>query len=229
MEKDLHNNHFPKVIVFDLDYTLWPVWCDTHVYPPVRPNVSSKYSVIDRSNREISFFPQVPEILAHLNYLINRNDDSNTEYQKIETLVTASRTATPDIAKEMLTHLHVATIDEPHPNAFLTSLNNNRKKSKKSAPIATTNNTTRKNSDVAAIELFSHKVWGTGSKIAHFKKISKLTGVEYQDMVFFDDEYRNIDVQHSLGVTFVLVDEDVGLDWKTFWNGIEQWRSCRDF
>jgi magnesium-dependent phosphatase 1 len=50
-----------------------------------------------------------------------------------------------------------------------------------------------------------------GSKIEHFNQIRHRTGIDFEHMVFFDDEMRNIDEVSSLGVTAVLVDE--GINW----------------
>ena len=37
----------PKLLVFDLDYTLWPFWCDTHVSPPLKAK-DGNTRVVDR-------------------------------------------------------------------------------------------------------------------------------------------------------------------------------------
>ena len=50
------------------------------------------------------------------------------------------------------------------------------------------------------------------SKIQHFHKIQKHFTIPYNEMVFFDDEYRNIEEVGSLGVETVLVKN--GLDYK---------------
>ena len=44
-------------------------------------------------------------------------------------------------------------------------------------------------------------------------------------MLFFDDEERNIRDISTLGVTCVLIDEDVGLDYKTLRSGFDAFNS----
>jgi len=43
-----------------------------------------------------------------------------------------------------------------------------------------------------------------GSKITHFTQLQKSTGLKYEEMLFFDDESRNRNVE-SLGVHMYLV------------------------
>ena len=70
-----------------------------------------------------------------------------------------------------------------------------------------------------------------GSKVGHFQKIQrdlkKQHGVEvaFEDMVFFDDEARNRNVEVELGVTFVLVRD--GVTREEVDRGIEAWRRRR--
>ena len=44
------------------------------------------------------------------------------------------------------------------------------------------------------------------SKIQHFSKIKNYFGIDYSDMVFFDDEHRNIHEVGKLGVEAVFVE-----------------------
>lgn len=47
------------------------------------------------------------------------------------------------------------------------------------------------------------------SKIQHFNNIARNSGLDYSDMVFFDDEHRNIEEISRLGVECVLVKNGV--------------------
>uniref|UniRef100_A0A2K6G1H7 Magnesium dependent phosphatase 1 n=1 Tax=Propithecus coquereli TaxID=379532 RepID=A0A2K6G1H7_PROCO len=54
----------PKLAVFDLDYTLWPFWVDTHVDPPFHK--SRDGTVRDRRGQDVRLYPEVPQVLERL-------------------------------------------------------------------------------------------------------------------------------------------------------------------
>ncbi|KAJ3556165.1 hypothetical protein NP233_g12041 [Leucocoprinus birnbaumii] len=136
---------YPQLVAFDLDYTLWDLWIDTHVRGPLHRNGSKTNEVLDRA------------------------------YQALRLLLVP-----------------------PQPGD---------KKLKDAIP---------------AIEFFHQLEIYPGSKLTHFKKLHKKTGIPYNQMLFFDDEYRNKEVE-SLGVTFQLV-SSAGTTNKLFEKGLEVWR-----
>ncbi|KYM98915.1 PREDICTED: magnesium-dependent phosphatase 1-like [Cyphomyrmex costatus] len=137
----------PKVIVFDLDYTLWPFWVDTHVDPPFKKGAQNK--VVDALGRNVNYYSDVSDVLKQL---------SEEGYE----LGIASRTSEIKGAKQLI------------------GLYDWKKYFK-------------------YIEIFP------GSKVVHFSNIQKSSHTDYKDMIFFDDEDRNIIEVGKLGVHAVLV------------------------
>lgn len=72
-----------------------------------------------------------------------------------------------------------------------------------------------------AIEFFDRMEIYPGSKITHFTKLQKATGLRYEDMLFFDDESRNREVE-KLGVHMHLVRD--GVTNSELDAGIRAWR-----
>ncbi|KAH9934253.1 magnesium-dependent phosphatase-1 [Fomitopsis serialis] len=172
-------SRLPKLVSFDLDYTLWDLWIDTHVSPPLRRDGDAVNSVRDRYNHEIAFYRDVPEILHRL--------------RAAGVMIAAcSRTGAPPLARQALSLLLVP------PKAG----------DKHASPTP-------------AIKFFDQQEIYPGSKIAHFKKLHQKTGLPYSEMLFFDDESRNKEVE-SLGVTFCLVPS--GLSERVFQHGLDLWR-----
>ncbi|EJC99515.1 magnesium-dependent phosphatase-1 [Fomitiporia mediterranea MF3/22] len=72
-----------------------------------------------------------------------------------------------------------------------------------------------------SIEYFDELEIYPGSKLQHFRELHRKTTIPYSQMLFFDDEHRNKEVE-KLGVTFIYVPR--GLDEKVFEAGLTEWR-----
>ncbi|KAL8540521.1 hypothetical protein ACS0TY_001956 [Phlomoides rotata] len=131
----------PRLVVFDLDYTLWPFYCEC----------LSKRSM--------------PSLYPHAKGILYALKDKGVD------VAIASRSPTPDIANIFLEKLGIKSL-------------------------------------FAAQEIFSS--WT--HKTDHFLKIRGKTGVPYNEMLFFDDENRNIEAVSKMGVTCILVRDGVDLE-----------------
>jgi len=148
----------PKLIVFDLDLTLWQVTIEI----VKRPLKQVEGKVYDSGNSLISYYPDVPAILKQL-----RGEDYS--------LAVASRSQWLDGALELIGYFGWDSY-------------------------------------------ISYKEIYPGSKLAHFERIQKASGVPFTSMLFFDDEYRNIVDIQTLGVTCVHVKS--GLTFEALQDGL---------
>ncbi|TFK71821.1 magnesium-dependent phosphatase-1 [Pluteus cervinus] len=170
-------SRLPQLIAFDLDYTLWDLWIDTHVTAPLRRDNDTINQVLDRYDQDIRFYRDVPQILHRLR-------DAGVE------VAACSRTTAPTLANQALRLLLVRPTNEGE-------------------------------EPIPAVEFFDQLEIYPGSKISHFKQLHEKTGIPYTEMLFFDDEHRNAEVE-KLGVTFHLVPE--GLHASAFEEGLLTWR-----
>ncbi|NNE93252.1 MAG: magnesium-dependent phosphatase-1 [Verrucomicrobiales bacterium] len=156
--------NYPKLVVFDLDFTLWDcggLWIDCTT-PPFHLDIEGR--VRDRSGRVFRLYPDAGEILDEL------------ESNGVE-LGLASRTDQPDWAGEVLELMELR----------------NR---------------------------FDYEQIYPGSKVAHFEAIRADSGIDFADMVFFDDEHRNIIEVGELGVNCIHVSR--GVDRHAFQQAISE-------
>ncbi|CAG9461600.1 unnamed protein product [Pedinophyceae sp. YPF-701] len=122
----------PSLAVFDLDYTIWPTFCEFH-----------------SGREECSVYPEVQGILEALK-------------AKGVKLAVASRSPTASVARAWL-----------------------------------------KKIDFERYFCSTHIFSSSTNKTEHFQKIKSDTGVPYSEMIFFDDEDRNIHAINRIGVVAV--------------------------
>lgn len=72
-----------------------------------------------------------------------------------------------------------------------------------------------------AIKMFDYLEIYPGSKTTHFQRIHKRSSIPYEEMLFFDDESRNKNVE-ELGVVMKLVRD--GVTREEIDKGVKNWR-----
>ena len=171
----------PRLIVLDLDYTLWPFYSDIHISTPIRaiPN-SQPPTLADRNGEHFALYPDAPAILRLVSSLPHTR------------LAVASKSPVGDLCREVLKSLSLRLPEggDKGPKRTIDAFD-------------------------AGLEIYE------GTKLRHFEVIAKRTGIPFSQMLFFDDERPNLEVE-SLGVTMRLIRD--GLTWEELDRGIAQWR-----
>ena len=155
----------PKLIVFDLDFTLWEcggTWCDC-LTPPF---LARDGKVLDHQQAEVKLYCDVGKIL-------NYCDEAGIG------LAIASRTEQPEWARQLLCLLQIDG------------------------------------------RFHFSEIYPT-DKVKHFTSIRHQAGIEYHEMLFFDDELRNIHDVKSLGVISIHVSN--GMTFNVLKHGLREFQ-----
>ncbi|KAK3398387.1 acid phosphatase-domain-containing protein [Sordaria brevicollis] len=211
----------PSLVVLDLDYTLWPFYSDCHPWPPLRALSGSVLS--DRNGENFSFYKHVP-IILHLLQVAGVK------------LAVASKSPVGDLCREMLKMLRIPGNLPTSVEGFKrkSGVNTNGegeeeggdgKKGKKGGSSGSATGGLTDERGRKTIELFDGglEIY-EGTKLRHFEVIQRRTGIPYEEMLFFDDERPNLEVER-VGVTMQLIRD--GLDWEELEKGIQKWRANR--
>lgn len=145
----------PKVIVFDLDYTLWPFWVDRQINIELPFKQVGENKVCDATGREVKSFPDITPLLQRL----------HSEGYKL------------GIASEAFYKEEVAKLVKLF----------------------------------GWEEFIDYQEIYPGSKIFHFVKIKRQSGVDFPDMIYFDDEKEHLSevAGTCTGITTVWADRGV--------------------
>lgn len=171
--------------------------------------------------------------IVHYSLTTHRTGDTYALYRDVPTilhaahvssipLALASRTYTPDLARSILRLLHVHAPQPPSagPDSSASEQAAETAPSGATAPASNSLPPPKK-----ALDFFAHQQIFPGDKRTHMKGLQQSSGVAYEDMLFFDDETRNSNVE-QLGVCFRLVRD--GVTSHEVDEAIKEWRRRRN-
>ncbi|GMF62677.1 unnamed protein product [Phytophthora fragariaefolia] len=171
----------PRLVVFDLDYTLWCPYIDVLNGGPFT-ETEDPCVVVDRYGEELSLLPDVQAVLDVI--------ETDPKFRGTKVAI-ASRTGEIEAAKECMGLLKVSIGGEMKTLESIASY----------------------------VEIYPT------CKVAHFKEFEQQSGLAYEDMLFFDDEHRNIQDIKRLGATCQFCRD--GLTWTSWLQGMEAYQHTK--
>jgi magnesium-dependent phosphatase 1 len=186
---------YPKLVVFDLDWTLWPLDVDTHVDPPFKRTLTV---VKDCRNRSVELFPDTRRVLQEL------------QGNKVP-IAFASRTTDPTAAEALL-------------KTFLLHEDSSIKQNNMSEQTLWDCLASRDHFQAypsrggrAKTNHFSEIMKAHST---HFNET-----IDFSDILFFDDADDNIEIALESGIIAIYLERGEGITYDLFKDGLKQWRS----
>ncbi|KAF9222812.1 hypothetical protein BS17DRAFT_782617 [Gyrodon lividus] len=82
-------------------------------------------------------------------------------------------------------------------------------------------------SERSIVQLAKYNEVSNESKVEQFRRIREWSGLDYSEMILFDDEVMNNAIRIRLGVTFQAIRYKKGLTWDIYQEGLEAWRRVK--
>ncbi|RLN50143.1 hypothetical protein BBJ29_010079 [Phytophthora kernoviae] len=183
-------DHIPRLVVFDLDFTLWFPEMYELWGAPFRKNPNTG-AVTDCRGEQVHFFPAVHTVLNIL--------ETDPQFRETAEVAVASRTTEPKWAKTCmrLMDVNLGGISTP-------STVGDEEEGGEGDEGDEAEDREGSEEDVVKKSLQSvvdYEAIYPRNKRVHFEQLKKDSGVPYEDMLFFDNEYGNVSDIQRLGVT----------------------------
>ncbi|KAI7839930.1 hypothetical protein COHA_006324 [Chlorella ohadii] len=194
----------PKAVVFDADYTIWPLWCECFspsYTPPLYPDVVTIMDGLRQAGVKLALASRTPT--PHVASAFLDKLGLRQRFHSIQLIPAADG---------LDQHRQVA-----HRVRCIVVISGDLDRPAVAVHLVTT--CICSNPPVPACSAQKDK--------AHFPAIQRELGIDYQDMLFYDDEHGNIRRVSTLGVCSILVDTSTGVDLAALKQGLEAFTRAR--
>ncbi|KAG3022408.1 hypothetical protein PC121_g7641 [Phytophthora cactorum] len=198
-------DYIPRLVVFDLDFTLWYPEMYELWGAPFKKNPTTGV-VTDCKGEQVHFFGAVHTVLSIL--------ETDPQFRDTTEVAVASRTTEPKWAKTCMRLMDVDIGD-------VSSKDMKEEESEESEE----NDDEEDEEKKSLLSIVDYEAIYPRNKRVHFEQLKKDSGIPYEDMLFFDNEYGNVHDIQKLGVTCAYCPQ--GLTEGSWIQGMEEFQATK--